>query len=276
MIGRLLRIERIKLFTYIPFRISLIIYVVAFALGLVIYPAIDRQIPVISISDVFRFPHVWGFLTWVTEPYNVLLALVIIMITAKEFGDRTFKTQVIFGLSRTDLFRQKVYLIFALSLFATLLMALLSFTLGAIYNEGKTLTMGKVFEDSWRLLAYFLSAFSLMTLGMLVSLLVKNIALSIVTFLALRSFIDPVLWLILRNYEIKWYLPFRSITQLTPIPNIIEIFGQALNESDGNSGDEFGMFPGGIPDWANLLVALAYTLLALYGSYLLLQRRRLT
>ena len=183
MIRRLLHIERIKLFNYIPFRISLIIYVVALTLGLVIYPAIDKQIPLISISDVFQFPHVWGFLTWVTEPYNVLLALVIIMITAKEFGDRTFKTQIIFGLSRTDLFRQKLTLILVMSLFATLMVALLSFSLGVIHNEERVLTFKIISENLWKLLSYFLSAFSLMTIGMFVSLLVKNIALSIVTFL---------------------------------------------------------------------------------------------
>jgi hypothetical protein len=83
---------------------------VAFALGLLIYPAVDKEIPVISLSDLFRFPDVWLFLTWVTEPYNILLALVVIMITTKEFSNHTFKTQVVFGLSRTELLLQKLML----------------------------------------------------------------------------------------------------------------------------------------------------------------------
>jgi len=70
---KLIRIEQIKILNYIPFQILLGLYVVAIVLGLVIYPLIDRQIPVISLSDVFRFPDVWAFMTWITEPYNILL-----------------------------------------------------------------------------------------------------------------------------------------------------------------------------------------------------------
>ena len=82
----------------------------------------DKEIPVISLSDLFRFPDVWVFLTWVTEPYNILLALVVIMITTKEFSNHTFKTQLIFGLSRTELLLQKLLLVLVLAFFATLLL----------------------------------------------------------------------------------------------------------------------------------------------------------
>ena len=56
MIKRLLHIEQIKLLNYNPFRITLGIYFLAFSLGLLIYPAVDKEIPVISLSDLFRFP----------------------------------------------------------------------------------------------------------------------------------------------------------------------------------------------------------------------------
>ena len=131
---RLLHIEQIKLLNYNPFRITLGLYFMAFALGLLIYPAVDKEIPVISLSDLFRFPDVWMFLTWVTEPYNVLLALIIIMITTKEFSNHTFKTQLVFGLSRTDLLLQKLLSIVVLSFFAALLLGLTSLILGLTYS----------------------------------------------------------------------------------------------------------------------------------------------
>jgi len=134
MIRKLLHIEQIKLLNYNPFRITLALYFLAFALGIVIYPAIDKEIPVISLSDVFRFPDVWMFLAWITEPYNVMLALIIIMITTKEFNNHTFKTQVIFGLSRSDLLIQKLLSVLVLSLFATLLVGITSLSLGLIYS----------------------------------------------------------------------------------------------------------------------------------------------
>lgn len=271
---RLLHIEWIKLFNYNPFRITLALYFVTFALGILIYPALDKQIPVISLSDLFRFPDVWLFLAWITEPYNAVLALIIIMITTKEFNDHTFKTQVVFGLSRTDLLLQKLLSIALLSLFATLLVGLTSLALGLIYSYKLTLKIA--FENTWILGRYLLAAFSYMTIGLLIALLIKNTALSLITFLALRVFVDPVLWLVLRNHEIKWYLPFRTITRLTPVPDLIEIFQRKLNSSEPVDEASMDVLPGGLPAWLTILMVVLYTGLMIYFSHRLLQRRRFT
>jgi ABC-2 type transport system permease protein len=271
---KLLHIEQIKLLNYNPFRITLALYFVAFALGLIIYPAIDKQIPVISLSDVFRFPDVWMFLAWITEPYNVLLALIIIMITTKEFTDHTFKTQVVFGLSRSDLLLQKLLLLVLLSLFATLLVGLTSLILGLIYSY--KLTYKIAMENTWILGWYFLSSFAYMSMGLLVALLIKNTALSLLSFLALRTFVDPVLWLILREHEVKWYLPFRTITRLTPVPDLIEIFQRKLNSSEPIDESALEILPQGLPVWLNSMMVILYVALALFFSYRLLQRRRFT
>ena len=274
MIRKLLHIEQIKLLNYNPFRITLALYFLAFALGIIIYPAIDKQIPVISLSDVFRFPDVWLFLAWITEPYNALLALIIIMITTKEFNNHTFKTQVIFGLSRSDLLLQKLLSVVVLALLATLLIGLTSLTLGLIYSY--KLTFKIAMENTWILGRYFLSAFSYMTMGLLIALLIKNTAMSILSFLALRTFLDPVLWLILREHDIKWYLPFRSITRLTPIPDLLEIFQRKMNSNEPIDESALEILPKGIDPWLNILLVFIYVGLALFFSYRLIQRRRLS
>ncbi len=271
---RLLHIEQVKLLNYNPFRITLGIYFLAFTLGLVIYPALDKQIPVISLSDLFRFPDVWLFLTWVTEPYNMLLALIIIMITTKEFNNHTFKTQLIFGLSRTELLLQKLLLVVVLALFATLLLGLTSLTLGLIYSY--KLTFKIAMENTWILGRYFVSSFAYMSMGLLVALLVKNTALSLLTFLAMRVFVDPVLFLILRKYEVRWYLPMRATTQLTPVPNLIEIFEKKMNSAEPIDDSALNLMPDGLPGWLNIMLVLAYTSLAIFFSYRLMQRRRFT
>jgi len=271
---KLLHIEQIKLINYNPFRITLGLYFMAFALGIIIYPAIDKEIPVISLSDVFRFPDVWMFLSWITEPYNVMLALIVIMITTKEFNNHTFKTQIIFGLSRTDLLVQKLLSILVLSLFATLLIGITSLSLGLIYSY--KLTFKIAFENAWILGRYFLAAFTYMSMGLLVALLIKNTALSLLAFIGLRTFLDPVLWLILREHDVKWYLPFRTITRLTPIPDLIELFQRKVNSNEAIDESALDILPKGLPLWLNILLVIAYTALALFFSYKLLQRRRLT
>ncbi len=272
--SRLLHIEQIKVLNYNPFKITIGLYFIAFTLGLLIYPAVDNEIPVISLSDLFRFPDVWMFLTWVTEPYNALLALIIIMITTKEFSNHTFKTQLIFGLSRTDLLLQKLLSIVVLSLFATLLLGLTSLTLGLIYSY--KLTFKIAMENTWILGRYLLAAFSYMSIGLLIALLVKNTALSLLTFLAVRIFIDPVLFLILREHQVKWYLPLRTITRLTPVPDLIEIFEKKMNSGDSVEESTLNIMPEGLPAWLNILMVLIYTGLAIYFSYRLIQRRKFT
>lgn len=258
---------------YNPFRITLGIYFLAFTLGLLIYPAIDKEIPVISLSDLFRFPDVWLFLTWVTEPYNVLLALIIIMITTKEFNNHTFKTQLIFGLSRTELLLQKLLLIGILSLFATLLLGLTSLTLGLIYSY--KLTFKIAMENTWILSRYLISSFAYMSMGLLIAMLIKNTALSLLTFLALRVFVDPVLFLVLRKTELKWYLPFRTTTQLTPVPDLIEIFQRKMNSSEPIDESALDLLPKGLSPWLNVALVLLYCGLAIFFSYRLIQRKRL-
>ncbi len=271
---KLLHIEQIKLLNYNPFRITIGLYFLAFALGILIYPAIDKEIPVISLSDLFRFPDVWLFLAWITEPYNAVLALVVIMITTKEFSDHTFKTQVVFGLSRTDLLVQKLLAIGLLSLFATLLVGLTSMALGFIYSYKLTLKIA--FENSWILGRYLLASFAYMTIGLMEALLIKNTALSLITFLALRVFVDPVLWLLLRNHEIKWYLPFRTVTRLTPVPDLIEIFQRKMNSAEPVDEASLEILPKGLPPWLTILMVLLYTGLVVWACHRLLQRRRFT
>jgi hypothetical protein len=108
------------------------------------------------------------------------------------------------------------------------------------------------------------------------ALLIKNTALSLLGFIGLRTFVDPVLWLILREHEVKWYLPFRTITRLTPLPDLIELFQRKVNSSEPIDDAALQLLPKGLPLWLNILLVVAYTGLALFFSYRLLQKRRLT
>lgn len=267
---KLLRIERIKILNYLPFQILLGLYVLAIVLGLVIYPLIDQQIPVISLSDLFRFPDVWPFMTWVTEPYNIMLALIIIMITTNEFNNHTFKTQVVFGLGRRELLSQKLMLILILALLATFLVAVTSVLLGLTHSY--RLTFRIAMENTWMLLPYFLSSFTYMTFGLFFAVIIRNAALSILGFIGFRTFLEPVLFLILRKHEFKWFFPMRANTRLTPLPNLIEIFQEKMDQGEQPPQD---ILPEGPSLWASALVVLAYLALVIFLSYRLMQRKKL-
>jgi ABC-2 type transport system permease protein len=271
---KLIRIEQIKILNYTPFRILLLLYVVFFILGIVIYPAIDKEIPVVSLSDLFRFPDVWSFLTWVTEPYNILLALIVIMITTNEFSNHTFKTQVIFGLSRRELLSQKLVLIFLLASFATILVGITSISLGLIYSY--KLTFSIAMENIWMMAVYFLSSCTYMIFGLFFALFIKNTALAILSFMGFRFF-DFILFMILRKTEIRWFLPLRANTKLTPLPNLIEIFQSKIDGAEPiEDAASFEIMPKGMPLWLNILVVIGYASLIVFFSYRIINRKRLT
>lgn len=273
-IKKLIRIEQIKILNYTPFRILLLLYVVFFTLGIVIYPLIDKEIPVISLSDLFRFPDVWSFMTWVTEPYNILLALIIIMITTNEFSNHTFKTQVIFGLGRKELLSQKLILIFLLAVFATILVGITTISLGLIYSY--KLTFKIAVESMWYMAVYFLSSISFMTFGLFFALTIKNTALSILSFIALRSFVEPVLFLILRKTEVRWFLPMRATSRLTPLPNLMEIFQSKMDSAEPIEDTAMEILPKGLPIWQNVLLVLGYLSILIFFSYRIMNKKRLT
>ena len=131
-------------------------------------------------------------------------------------------------------------------------------------------------ENTWILSRYLIASFAYMSMGLLIAMLIKNTALSLLTFLALRVFVDPVLFLVLRKYEVKWYLPFRTTTQLTPVPDLIEIFQRKMNSSEPIDESALELIPKGLSPWLNVLMVLLYTGLAIFFSYRLIQRRRLT
>lgn len=270
---KLLRIEQIKILNYVPFQILIGLYVVAIVLGLVIYPLIDKQIPIISINDLFRFPDVWPFLTWVTEPYNILLGLIIIMLVTNEFSNHTFKTQIIFGLSRKEALTQKLVLIFLLAAFATILVGITCILLGLTHSY--KLTFGIAIENMWMLAVYFLSSVTLMSFALLFALTIKNTALSIMAYLGFRTFVSPVLFLVFRERELRWFLPFRANTKLTPLPNLIEIFQQKMDGGPDMDEASIEILPKGLPLWQNILLVSAYLALIIFLSYRIMNKKRL-
>jgi hypothetical protein len=68
----------------------------------------------------------------------------------------------------------------------------------------------------------------------------------------------------------------RTTTQLTPVPDLIEIFQRKLDNPEPIDESALDILPRGLPDWLNILMVLLYISLAIFFSYRLIQRRRFT
>jgi hypothetical protein len=175
---------------YGPVKLLLPLHLVFFLLGFFAIPNIHIEFPFLSILPLYQFPHVWNFITWIGGYYNITLVLLVIMLTSLEFNNKTYKHQVIFGLSRRELFYQKVILAGILSLYVVILIFFTVLASGLIYSYKITLSI--IFERSWILLNAFLQTFTWLMTAILFAMLLKNMILSVLIFGFYRVILEPV------------------------------------------------------------------------------------
>ncbi len=274
---KLFRIEITKTIGYGPVKILIPLHILFFLLGFFAIPRIRIDFPFLSVMPLYQFPHVWNFITWIGGFYNLTLVLLVIMLTCLEFNNRTYKQQVIFGLSRDELFYQKIILAFILSVYVVILSFGTIMASGLIYSYKITLSI--IFERSYILLNAFIQTFTWLMTGVLFALIFKNMILSVLVFGFYRVILEPIL----RNLasdEASWFFPTKFITKLTPEPDVLKIVEEKLKTTDQASPEELSEYsriiPEGVPIWQNLVLTLIFLTLVLLAIRSIFSIRRLT
>ncbi|MGC9342014.1 MAG: hypothetical protein ACP5E3_04890 [Bacteroidales bacterium] len=274
---KLFRIEFIKTLGYGPVKILIPLHILFFLLGFFAIPNIRIDFPFLSVLPLYQFPHVWNFITWIGGYYNLTLVLLVIMLTSLEFNNKTYKHQVIFGMSRQELFYEKVILAFILSVYVIILIFITVMASGLIYSYKITLSI--MFERSYILLSTFLQTFTWLVTGVLFALIFKNMILAVLVFGFYRVILEPVL----RNLasdEASWYFPTKFISKLTPQPDILKIVQQKIQNTETASPEELAQFdriiPEGVPIWQNVVLTLVFLSLILFFIRFIFMKRRLT
>jgi ABC-2 type transport system permease protein len=272
---KLLKIELRKTLYYVPFQILIGLHLAFFILGIFFIPHIDVKFPFLTILPLYQFPHVWNFTTWISSFYNISLILLVIMMTCNEFNNRTYKQQLIFGLSRTDLLLQKIILISLLSIYVVILVGVSSVASGLVYSY--KISFGLVFGQSWILLTLFIQIFTYLCFGLLFSLIFRNMILAGVVYLMYRVIIEPIIRV---NFpeDYRVYFPTKFVTNLTPRPEIFSMIQNNLqsqgphNDPDVQKINSF--IPAGLPIWQNLILTLILIALLLFVSMQIFKKRR--
>ncbi len=267
--------EYTKIWSYTAFRVIILLHFILFFLVVLVTSRLDITIPGFSTDYLYQFPNIWEFFPWVASWFNLLLAILIIVMTGNEYTFRTFRQHVIDGLSRSDLLTGKVFLIIAIAVYSMLMVLLFSLLFGFIFT--RDMTAGLFVEKTYVLLVYFVQAVAYMSTGFLLAILFRNTALAIVLFILYRLIIEPVLRLFFPP-EARLYFPMKVISNLTPMPEFLSIFSG--NKTDPGNVDtlnlrEMGILAEDLPVFLNLLLALGYTALFIGLAWLLLRRRNL-
>jgi ABC-type transport system involved in multi-copper enzyme maturation permease subunit len=271
----LIRQEAVKTLPYGAFRIIIILHFLLFITVILVPSRLNITVPGFSTDYLYQFPNVWEFIPWIASWFNILLALLIIILVCNEFSYQTFRQGVINGLSRFDLFAGKAFIITVIALYSTLLTFLLCLLFGLIFTD--RLSFSGIFSHMYIVLVYFLQVIAYMVLALLISVLFRNTALSIVLFFLYRLVIEPLIRLPFPP-ETRQYFPVKIIANLTPTPEFLSISsGKEMDASvtDALNLRDMGILPHELPLFNNVLLTLVYVGLFVFIILWLLRKRNL-
>ena len=271
---KLLNIEIIKLLNYTSFKVILGLHLALFSLVVLVSSQIDISVPGFDTTNFFKFPNVWGYFAWIASWFNLLLAILIIMVTGNEFSYRTFRQHVVDGLSRSDLLKGKLLVISLIAVYSFILVFLSGLVYGVIFTPG----LNSVFYGIDRLFIYFIQTVAYMVIGLLLVVLIRNTALSIILFVLLRFPIEPIIRSFF-NKAARPFFPMKSVSGLTPMPEFLSISSEGTFETvDGGNAlslSEMGIIAQGLPVYLQILVALGYTVVFIGITAWILKKRNL-
>lgn len=273
---KLFNLEKIKALSYPAFKTLMIIHFLLFFLVVLIVSRVHFSIPGFSVKGLYQFPNVWEFFPWVASWFNLFLAIVIIILVGNEFAFKTFRQNVIDGLSRTDLIKGKLILIFSIAVYTFLMVLAAIIIFGLIFT--KDFSFQLIFVNSHLILIYFIQAIGYMTLGMLISIIFRNNALSIVMFILYYFPIEPIIRVMFKA-EARRFFPIKIIANLTPMPEFLTMTSDKSfpNATGGSSLDfsEIGILPENLPLGITVALAVGYIGFFIALSTFLLNKRNL-
>jgi len=160
---------------------------------------------------------VWEFFPWIASWFNLLLAVLIIVLTCNEFRYNTFRQQVMNGLHEGHLLLGKIYIIVVIALYALLLVIVSGLVFGSIHGGPQSGLMD--LSGFQNVGIYFLQTVAYMSMALFFSVLLRTNGLAIIIFV-LYLFPGEV---ILRNLifpSVENYFPAKLISDLTPLPSM--------------------------------------------------------
>lgn len=262
---KILKLEFIKTFGYPGFRTIVILHATLFLLVVAIGSMINLQFQGVNLNILVSFPYVWATLSWIASWFNLLLGILAIILVGNEFQFRTFRKQIIDGVSRNQLLNAKMVVMSVISLYALVLVLLSSFLLGFFFSD--SITLAGVFEKFPLVLVLFVQSLAYMMLGMLFALLLRNNAISIVSFVLFFFPGEPILRAFFPD-SIDTFFPIKIISNLTPMPDFLGIASKQMIQINGKSPSfqDMGLMPDTISVWAATLVCIAYIILFYFIS----------
>ncbi|WP_346881198.1 ABC transporter permease subunit [uncultured Algibacter sp.] len=220
---------------------------------------------------VFNFPIIWHLTTFFASQFKFFFAIVVVSMIGNEYSNKTIKQNLIDGLSKKEFILSKFYTIVFFSLVSTVLISLISFSIGLYYSSYNEASI--IFRETEFLLAYFVKLVGFFSLCLYLGMLVKRSAFALgflfVLYIAEWIIYGLIAWQSdMRIAEkIQNFFPLKSMYKLIEQP-----FQRVAMSKFPNKADlvyDYGVH------WYEIAIVLGWTALFVFLSYRLLKKRDL-
>jgi len=270
----LLKIELIKTAYYPTFWAILLLHTFFFFTVIALGANLNINIQGVQVFKLFASNYIWGTTAWIASWFNLLLAIMLIVLAGNELQYNTFRRQILDGLSRNQIILGKLVLVASLSVYVILLVTLTGFTVGLTSGEP---WVNGYFHGFRYVLVLGVQSLAYMTLAMLLVLIFRNIALAIITYLLYFIMIEPIIRIFFPTH-IDVFFPMKLISNLTPMPDFMGMLSEEFSSMQGvhpNSVQQIQSIPDGIPISLSVPVCLVYIVIFIFSSRLILKFRDL-
>ncbi|SRR6056297_259387 len=267
--AKIISIENIKTFSSNTFRLFLTLHLTFFFIVVIAISGIEFSLGEVSVLSLYKFRNIWEFLPWIAGQFNLLLAILVISLITNEFRNKTFRFQLLNGLSREQLIAGKIWMIFTISFYGLILSFGASLVCGFLI--GDEVFSWDIFQKAYMPLAYFIQLFAYLCMAAFFAFLLKRTAVTIIVFL-LYLFPGEVIIrkLLFSNWE--QFFPTKAMAGLTKFPREMSGKFEHAIETLTNNTEQINLIVSDLPLSFNIVLSLVYSFVFILSSYWILKK----
>jgi ABC-type transport system involved in multi-copper enzyme maturation permease subunit len=220
---------------------------------------------------IFNFPIIWHLTTFFASQFKFFFAIVVVSMIGNEYSNKTIKQNLIDGLSKKEFIISKFYTIVFFSLASTVLIGLISLSIGLYYSSYTEASI--IFRETEFLMAYFVKLIGFFSLCLFFGMLVKRSAFAL-AFLFILYIVE---WIIfgLMTWKLDTGVA-EKIQNVFPLKSMYKLIDQpfqriAMTKFPDKSQLTYDYGAHGY----EIIIVLCWTILFIFLSYRLLKKRDL-
>lgn len=267
---RAVKAELIKTFGYATFWVLISLHAVLFLLVLMVANNATLNLNGVETNILLSKPYTWGTVAWLASWFNLILTLLLIILTGNDFLFGTFRRGLLDGFSRNQLFKAKLLLLLLIALYVILIVTLIALFATPVLKSWQNLFTGYVY-----ILVLFIQMLGYFSIALLIIVLTRNIALTIIVYLLYFALIEPIIRLFLPDSAAQ-FLPVKIISNLTPMPDFLGIMAKQFNvndQLDASTLNALDAINNGTSLTQNIVIAIIYIALFTVLSYYVFRRK---